>query len=90
VRACSSVGRELERRRLPRVAACTIGRALSAIGAGLGMPKREDALSACRIQRARDRRLPSGHRRDVVTPGQNQKRFVAGEHDGQRRLESSP
>jgi transposase len=33
------LGLELERRGLPRVAVCTMGRALSSIGARLGMPK---------------------------------------------------
>jgi hypothetical protein len=105
------LGRELERRRLPRVAACTVGRALSAIGARLGMPKPTVACpwDSDRRKRvlARLRRLartataaepvffedemdvhlnpkigrdwmPKGHRRYVLTPGQNQKRFVAG------------
>ena len=105
------LGRELERRRLPPVAACTMGRALSAIGARLGMPKPTVACpwdSARRMRvLARLRRLartataaepvffedemdvhlnpkigrdwmPKGHRRYVLTPGQNQKRYVAG------------
>jgi len=105
------LGRELERRHLPRVAACTMGRALSAIGARLGMPKPTVACpwDSARRKRvlARLRRLartatpaepvffedemdvhlnpkigrdwmPKGHRRYVLTPGKNQKRFVAG------------
>jgi len=105
------LGRELERRRLPRVAPCTMGRALSAIGARLGMPKPTVACpwDSARRERvlARLRRLartatpeepvffedevdvhlnpkigrdwmPRGHRRCVLTPGQNKKRFVAG------------
>ena len=105
------LGRELERRRLPRVAACTMGRALCAIGARLGMPKPTVACpwDSARRKRvlARLRRLartataaepvffedemdvhlnpkigrdwmPKGHRRYVLTPGQNKKRFVAG------------
>jgi transposase len=105
------LGRELERRGLPRVAACTMGRALFAIGARLGMPK---PTVACPWDSARRKRvvaklrrlarnatveepvlyedevdvhlnpkigrdwMPRGHRRYVVTPGQNKKRFVAG------------
>jgi hypothetical protein len=105
------LGRELERRRLPRVAACTIGRALVAIGARLGIPKPTVACPWDSARRklvlARLRRLarnattdepvffedemdvhlnakigrdwmPRGHRRYVLTPGQNKKRFVAG------------
>ncbi|ABS27471.1 transposase [Anaeromyxobacter sp. Fw109-5] len=105
------LGRELERHRLPRVAACTMGRALCAIGARLGMPKPTVACpwDSARRKRvlARLRRLartataaepvffedemdvhlnpkigrdwmPRGHRRYVLTPGQNKKRFVAG------------
>ena len=102
---------ELERRGLPRVAACTMGRALSALGARLGMPKptvvcpwdRQRRLRVVAALRrlarnatpeepvfyedemdvhlnpkiGRDWMLP-GHRRYVVTPGKNQKRFVAG------------
>ena len=102
---------EMERRRFPRVAVCTMGRALHDIGARLGMPKptvscpwnaerRERKLAGLkRLARnatpeepvlyedemdvhlnpkiGRDWMLP-GHRRFVVTPGKNQKRFVAG------------
>lgn len=102
---------ELERRDLPRVAACTLGRALCTLGARLGMPKpivlcpwkrrrRMRVLADLRrLARnatveepvfyedevdvhlnpkiGRDWMLP-GHRRYVVTPGKNQKRFVAG------------
>ncbi len=95
----------------PRVAACTMGRALSAVGARLAMPK---PTVACPWDSARRKRvlvrlrrlarnaspqepvfyedemdvhlnpkigrdwMPRGHRRYVVTPGQNKKRFVAG------------
>ena len=105
------LGLELERRGLPRVAACTMGRALSAIGARLGMPK---PTVACPWDSARRKRVLAnlrrlarnataaepvfyedemdvhlnpkigrdwmlkGHRRYVLTPGQNKKRFVAG------------
>ncbi len=105
------LGCELERRRLPRVAPCTMGRALSAIGARLRMPK---PTVACPWDSARRKRvlaklrrlarnatpeepvfyedemdvhlnpkigrdwMPRGHRRYVLTPGQNRKRFVAG------------
>ncbi len=105
------LGRELVRRDLPAVAACTIGRALSAIGARLGMPKPTVSCpwdSARRERVLRDRRrlarratadepvfyademdvhlnpkigrdwMLKGHRRYVLTPGQNKKRFVAG------------
>ncbi len=102
---------ELARRGQARVAACTMGRALSALGARLGMPKptvlcpwdRQRRLRVLaglrRLARnataeepvfyedemdvhlnpkiGRDWMLP-GHRRYVVTPGKNQKRFVAG------------
>jgi transposase len=105
------LGRELERRGLPRVAACTMGRALSSIGARLRMPKptvacpwdsarRERVLASLR-RLARNASteepvffedevdihlnpkigrdwMPKGHRRYVVTPGQNKKRFLAG------------
>lgn len=105
------LGRELERRGLPRVAPCTMGRALSAIGARLGMPK---PTVSCPWDSARRKRvlrnlrrlarnatpeepvffedemdvhlnpkigrdwMLKGQRRYVPTPGQNQKRFVAG------------
>jgi len=102
---------ELERRGLPRVAVCTMGRALWAVGARLGSPKptvlcpwdsarRKRRLAGLRRlakdatprepvfyedemdvhlnpKIGRDWMLP-GHRRYVVTPGQNRKRFVAG------------
>ena len=82
------LSRELEQRPLPRVAPCTMGRALYAIGARLGMPKprvpcpwdsarRERVLARLRrLARNASRREP--HRRYVLTPGQNRKRFVAG------------
>jgi transposase len=54
------LGRELERRRLPRVAPCTMGRALSAIGARLGMPK---PTVACPWESARRERVLRGLRR---------------------------
>src|SRR5690242_13911151 len=101
----------MERRHLPHVAACTMGRGLSAIGARLRMPK---PTIACPWDSARRRRvlasrrrlarnataqepvlfedemevhlnpkigrdwMPRGHRRYVLTPGQNTIRFVAG------------
>jgi len=54
------LGRELERRGLPRVAACTMGRALSAIGARLGMPK---PTVACPWDSARRKRVLAKLRR---------------------------
>lgn len=102
---------ELERRGFPRVAVCTMGRALCAVGARLGSPKptvlcpwnaerRKRKLAGLRRlaknatddepvffedemdvhlnpKIGRDWMLP-GHRRYVVTPGQNKKRFIAG------------
>jgi transposase len=86
---------ELERRGFPRVAVCTMGRALCAIGARLGSPKPslrrlarnatasepvfyEDEMDVHLYPKiVRDWMLPR-HRRYVVTPGQNRKRFVAG------------
>lgn len=54
------LGRELERRGLPRVAACTMGRALSAVGARLGMPK---PFVSCPWDSARRKRVLRGLRR---------------------------
>jgi len=102
---------ELVRRGFPKVAVCTMGRALSAVGARLGAPKpyvacpwnslrrKRKLASLRRLARdataaepvffedemdvhlnpkiGRDWMLP-GHRRYVLTPGQNKKRFVAG------------
>lgn len=102
---------ELEQRGFPKVAVCTMGRALCTIGARLGAPKpyvscpwdserRKRKLAGLRrLSRSasdaepvfyqdemdvhlnpkigRDWMLP-GHRRYVLTPGQNKKRFVAG------------
>ena len=102
---------ELEQRGFPKVAVCTMGRALCAVGARLGAPKpfvacpwnslrRKRKIAALRrLARnatasepvffedemdvhlnpkiGRDWMLP-GHRRYVLTPGQNKKRFVAG------------
>jgi transposase len=102
---------ELEQRGFPKVAVCTMGRALCTIGARLGAPKpyvscpwdserRKRKLAGLRrLARGatdaepvfyedemdvhlnpkigRDWMLP-GHRRYVLTPGQNKKRFVAG------------
>jgi transposase len=48
------LGRELERRSLPRVAPCTMGRALSAIGARLKMPK---PFVSCPWESARRKRV---------------------------------
>ena len=109
---------ELERRGFPRVAVCTMGRALCAVGARLGSPKptvlcpwdserrkrklaglRRLARSATATEPVfyqdemdvhlnpkigRDWMLP-GHRRYVVTPGQNRKRFVAGALNAETR-----
>jgi transposase len=105
------LGLELERRNLPRVAPCTMGRALSAVGARLGRPKPTVSCpwdSARRKRVVRELRrlarratteepvffedemdvhlnpkigrdwMPKGHRRYVLTPGKNKKRFVAG------------
>jgi hypothetical protein len=105
------LGLELERRGFARVAPCTMGRALCAIGARLRAPRpivlcpwdrkrRLRVLAALRRLAAsateaepvffedemdvhlnpkigRDW-MPRAHRRVVVTPGQNRKRFVAG------------
>jgi transposase len=102
---------ELKRRGFPRVAVCTMGRALAAVGARLASPKpivlcpwdrgrRERKLASLRRladhataaepvfycdemdvhlnpKIGRDWMLP-GHRRVVVTPGKNKKRYVAG------------
>ena len=109
---------ELERRGFPKVAVCTMGRALCTVGARLGSPKptvlcpwdserRKRKLAGLRrLARnataaepvfyedemdvhlnpkiGRDWMLP-GHRRYVVTPGQNKKRFVAGALNAQTR-----
>jgi len=48
------LGRELERRNLPRVAPCTMGRALSTIGARLKMPK---PFVSCPWKSARRKRV---------------------------------
>ncbi len=105
------LGLEMARRGLPKVAVCTVGRALSAIGARLKAPRpivlcpwdRQRRLRVLRAIRrlaadateaepvffedemdvhlnpkiGRDW-MPRDHRRVVVTPGQNKKRFVAG------------
>ena len=105
------LGLEPERRGLPRVAPCTMGRALSTIGASLKAPRpivlcpwdrkrRQRVLGALRRLAAggteeepvfyedemdvhlnpkigRDW-MPKGHRRVVVTPGQNKKCYIAG------------
>ena len=105
------LGLEMVRRGLPKVAPCTMGRALSSIGARLRMPR---PIVLCPWDRQRKQRvlamlrrlaasateeepvfyedemdvhlnpkigrdwMPKGHRRLVVTPGQNKKRFIAG------------
>jgi len=102
---------EMERRGFPRVAVCTVGRALFEIGARLGRPK---PIVGCPWgKRRKERRLreirrlarkatasepvffadevdihlnpkigldwmPRGLQRKVITPGQNQKRYIAG------------
>jgi transposase len=105
------LGLELVRRGFPKVAVCTVGRALSAIGARLKAPRpivlcpwdRQRRLRVLRAIRrlaanaseaepvffedemdvhlnpkiGRDW-MPRNHRRVVVTPGKNKKRFVAG------------
>jgi transposase len=111
---------EMKSRGFPRVAPCTMGRALSSLGARLAAPKpivlcpwnrfrRRRVLAALRrLARnattaepvfyedemdvhlnpkiGRDWMLP-GHRRFVVTPGKNKKRYVAGAlHATTRRL----
>jgi len=111
---------EMERRGLPRVAVCTIGRALSQIGARLGRPK--PVVGCPWGKRRKQRRLreigrldeavsakepvfyadevdvhlnpkigldwmPLGFQRRVLTPGQNEKRYLAGAlHAGTRKL----
>jgi len=105
------LGLELARRGFPKVAPCTMGRALCTIGARLKAPRpivlcpwdrkrRLRVLAALRrlAANASDAEpvffedemdvhlnpkigrdwMPKGHRRVVVTPGQNKKRFVAG------------
>ena len=102
---------EMARRGLPKVAVCTVGRALSAIGARLKAPRPVvlcpwDRQRRMRVLRAIRRLaadasdaepvffedemdvhlnpkigrdwMPRDHRRLVVTPGQNKKRYVAG------------
>ena len=54
------LGRELERRNLPRVAPCTMGRALSAVGARLKMPK---PFVSCPWESGRRQRVLRGLRR---------------------------
>jgi transposase len=109
---------EMARRGYPRVAVCTVGRALAAIGARLGRPK---PIVLCpwrrerRLRRLRQLRrlaegataaepvlyvdevdihlnprigldwMPRGVQRQVVTPGKNEKRYLAGALDGQTR-----
>ena len=102
---------QMDRDGAPRVAVCTMGRALAVIGARLGVPKpivlcpwsRDDRLrvlakirrleaGACKSEPVyysdevdihlnpkigRDWMLP-GHQRLVVTPGKNQKFYLAG------------
>lgn len=109
---------ELERRGFPKVAVCTMGRALCTVGARLGAPKpyvlcpwdskrrkrklaslrrlAKDASAAEPVfygdemdvhlnpKIGRDWMLP-GHRRYVLTPGKNKKRFVAGALNAQTR-----
>jgi transposase len=102
---------EMERRGFPRVAVCTLGRALVDIGARLGRPK---PIVGCpwgkrrKLRRLNELRrlaeaaspqepvffadevdihlnpkigldwMPLGFQRKVLTPGQNQKRYLAG------------
>jgi transposase len=109
---------EMERRGFPRVAVCTMGRALSAIGARLGRPK---PIVLCPWRRKRRQRvlrrlaelaaaaspaepvfyadevdvhlnpkigpdwMPHGFQRLVVTPGKNEKRYIAGALDATTR-----
>jgi transposase len=105
------LGLEMMRRGYPRVAVCTMGRALWEIGARLKAPRpvvlcpwdRQRRLRVLReIRRLAENAteaepvffedemdvhlnpkvgrdwMPRGHRRLVVTPGKNEKRFVAG------------
>ncbi len=102
---------EMKRRGFPRVAACTVGRALCRIGARLGRPKpivgcpwgeRRKARRLGELRRLERRAtanepvffadeidihlnpkigldwMPRGVQRTVLTPGQNQKRYIAG------------
>jgi transposase len=105
---------EMERRGFPRVAVCTMGRALAAIGARLGRPK---PIVLCPWRRRRRQRvlrrlaelaaaaspdepvfyadevdvhlnpkigpdwMPHGFQRRVITPGKNEKRYIAGALD---------
>ena len=105
------LGLEMVRRGHPKVAVCTVGRALSAVGARLKAPRPVVLCPWDRQRRMRVLRtirrlaasateaepvlfedemdvhlnpkigrdwMPRDHRRVVVTPGQNRKRFVAG------------
>lgn len=109
---------EMERRSFPRIAVCTMGRALAAIGARLGRPKpivlcpwpaaerdaRLGEISAL-VDRA-TRREPvvyadeadlhlnpkigpdwmlRGMQRQIITPGKNEKRYIAGALDASTR-----
>ncbi len=102
---------EMKRRGFPRVAACTLGRALHQIGARLGRPKpivgcpwgqRRKVRRLNELRRLEQRAtakepvffadevdihlnpkigldwMPRGLQRQVLTPGQNQKRYIAG------------
>lgn len=109
---------EMERRGFPRVAVCTMGRALAAIGARLGRPK---PIVLCPWRHKRRQRvlrrlaalaaaaspeepvfyadevdlhlnpkigadwMPRGHQRRVLTPGKNEKRYIAGALDAATR-----
>ena len=72
------LGRELERRKLPRVAPCTMGRALSAIGARLGMPK---PFVSCPWDSARRKRVLRDRRRLVRNATAEEPVFFEDEMD---------
>lgn len=109
---------EMKRRYFPRVAVCTMGRALAAIGARLGRPKpvvccpwpaaERDALLAQLdrlVQRSSRREIVfyadevdihlnpkigpdwmlRGMQRQIITPGKNEKRYIAGALDASTR-----
>lgn len=72
------LGRELERRKLPRVAPCTMGRALSAVGARLGMPK---PFVSCPWDSARRKRVLRDRRRLVRNATAEEPVFFEDEMD---------
>ena len=72
------LGLELARRGLPRVASCTMGRALSAIGARLGMPK---PTVSCPWDSARRKRVLRDRRRLARNASPDEPVFFEDEMD---------